>query len=162
MDEELKDKLIETIAICELHNQRMFFAWENISHHFPLSEESFGKISQMEMALFDQLIYRFSKLQDSMGGRLFKQILEALQEETDGLPFIDILSKLEKLNLLDDAKSWIALRQIRNSISHEYPFFKEIQIQKLNLLPIAVQRLSNIWQNLKVFSIGKFNIEPQK
>jgi hypothetical protein len=33
------------------------------------------------MALFDQLIYRFSKLRDSMGTRLFKQLLEALEED---------------------------------------------------------------------------------
>ena len=78
------------------------------------------------MAMFDQLIYRFSKLQDSMGSRLFKQLLEALEEDIASLPFIDILYKLEKLLLLNDAKDWIMLRQTRNTVSHEYPFYKEI------------------------------------
>jgi hypothetical protein len=31
---------------------------------------------------------------------------------------------MEKLNLLENAKDWIALRQTRNTVSHEYPFYK--------------------------------------
>jgi len=42
-----------------------------------------------------------------MGSRLFKQLLEMLEEDISGLPFIDILHKMEKLNLLDSAKDWI-------------------------------------------------------
>ncbi len=156
LTEELTDKLNETLAICDLHHKRMMFAWENIEKHFPLTEISLNKISPIELALFDQLIYRFSKLQDSMGSRLFKQILEALEEDIDGLPFIDILYKLEKLKLLDNAKDWITLRQIRNTISHEYPFFKEVQTEELNLLPKEVVKLAGIWLKLKEYTVGRF------
>ena len=128
LNEELGDKLTETLTICDLHYQRLMFAWGSIKQYFPLTDVIFKQISPIEQALFDQLIYRFSKLQDSMGARLFKQLLEALEEDLSGLPFIDILYKMEKLNLLDDAKDWIGLRQIRNTISREYPFLKEVQI----------------------------------
>lgn len=148
LNQELKDKLKETLAICEIHHQRMVFAFNSIKRHFPLTETEFGSISELEMALFDQLIYRFSKLQDSIGTRLFKQLLEALEEDVTGLPFIDILNKLEQINLLDDAKAWIKLRQTRNIVTHEYPFFKEMQMEELNLLPGEVQILSAIWEKL--------------
>lgn len=59
---ELKDKLSETLAICDLHYQRMKFAFNNTEKHFPLTETGFGNLTQMELALFDQLVYRFSKL----------------------------------------------------------------------------------------------------
>lgn len=59
---ELKDKLTETLAVCNLHHQRMMFAFESVKNFFPLSESNFEQISQLQMALFDQLIYRFSKL----------------------------------------------------------------------------------------------------
>ena len=75
LTEELRDKLTETLAICDLHFQRMMFAFNSIEKYFPLTEFNFGQISEIELALFDQLIYRFSKLQDSMGTRLFKQVL---------------------------------------------------------------------------------------
>lgn len=156
MEEEL-DKLKETLGICELHYKRMIFAWENIEKYFPLNEEAFGAIDPFQMALFDQFIYRFSKLQDSMGKRLFRQILDLLQEETEGLPFIDILNKLEKLHLIDDAKTWIALRHTRNAISHEYPLFREIQIQELNQLPQQVQKLVGIWLHQSKYCHTKFS-----
>lgn len=149
---ELKDKLLETLAICDLHFQRMMFAFNSINKYFPITEFNYSQISPIELALFDQLIYRFSKLQDSMGTRLFKQVLEALEEDVSGLPFIDILYKMEKLNLLENAKDWISLRQTRNTISHEYPFYKEIQIEELNLLPEEVNKLSGIWLKLKEYT----------
>lgn len=155
LTEELSDKLKETLAICNLHHQRMMFAWESIKKYFPVTEISFSQISPIELALFDQLIYRFSKLQDSMGSRLFKQLLEALEEDISGLPFIDILYKMEKLNLLDYAKDWIVLRQTRNTVSHEYPFFKEIQIEELNLLPEEVEKLAAIWIKLKEYALKR-------
>ncbi len=157
LTEELRDKLKETIAICDLHHKRMIFAYESIEYYFPLTELSFSQVSQIELALFDQLIYRFSKLQDSMGSRLFKQILEALEEDVDGLPFIDILNKMEKLNLIISAKDWIALRQIRNTISHEYPFYKEVQIEELNLLPDEVKKLASVWLKLRDYILKRLS-----
>lgn len=155
LTEELRNKLTETLAICDLHFQRMMFAFNSIERYFPLTEFNFGQISEMELALFDQLIYRFSKLQDSMGTRLFKQVLEALEEDISGLPFIDILYKMEKLNLLENAKDWVALRQTRNTVSHEYPFYKEIQIEELNLMPEDVAKLSGIWIKLKEYTLQR-------
>lgn len=153
LTEELKNKLKESIAIGDLHHQRMMFAYNELSKYFPLTKMNFSQISQMEIALFDQLIYRFSKLQDSMGSRLFKQLLESLEEDVSGLPFLDILHKMEKLNLLDQAKDWIILRQIRNSVSHEYPFYMEVQIEELNLLPGQIEKLSAIWNKLKDYTL---------
>lgn len=155
LTEELRDKLTETLAICDLHFQRMMFAFNSVEKYFPLTEFNFSQISELELALFDQLIYRFSKLQDSMGTRLFKQVLEALEEDISGLPFIDILYKMEKLNLLENAKDWVALRQTRNIVSHEYPFYKEIQIEELNLMPEDVAKLSGIWINLKEYTLQR-------
>ena len=154
---ELKDKLEQTLAICELHHQRMLFAFKNIEKYWPLTESNFSQIPELELALFDQLIYRFSKLQDAMGTRLFKQILDLLEEDTTGLPFIDVLFKLEKLKLIDRAKDWIALRQTRNTVSHEYPFFKEIQIEELNLLPEEVKKLSAVWLKLKQYTLERLS-----
>jgi len=158
LTEEQRDKLTQTLAICDLHYQRMMFAWESINKYFPLTELTLGRLSPIELALFDQLIYRFSKLQDSMGARLFKQMLEALEEDISGLPFLDILYKLEKLNLIDNAKDWISLRQTRNTISHEYPFIKEVQMEEFNLLPEEVVKLVAIWLKLKGYACKRFEL----
>lgn len=162
LTEETNNKLTETLAICDLHHQRMMFAYLNIAKYFPLTEFNFSQISPIELALFDQLIYRFSKLQDSMGTRLFKQLLELLEEDISGLPFLDILHKMEKLNLIVSAKDWITLRQTRNTVSHEYPFYKEIQIEELNLLPEEVEKLAGIWLKLKEYTLNRLTAETEE
>lgn len=158
LNDELTDKLKETLAICDLHHQRMMFAFESIKKYFPLTEYKLSQIADIELALFDQLIYRFSKLQDSMGTRLFKQLLELLEEDISGLPFLDILYKMEKLNLLESAKDWITLRQTRNTVSHQYPFYKEIQVEELNLLPEEVVKLAILWNKLKDYALKRLAI----
>lgn len=158
LTEETQDKLKETLIICDLHHQRMMFAFESLEKYFPLTEFKLSQVSPIELALFDQLIYRFSKLQDSMGTRLFKQLLELLEEDVVGLPFLDILYKMEKLNLLESAKVWITLRQTRNTVSHEYPFYTEILIEELNLLPEEVAKLASIWIRLKDYAIQRMAI----
>lgn len=158
LTEETQDKLKETLVICDLHHQRMMFAFESLEKYFPLTEFKLSQVSPIELALFDQLIYRFSKLQDSMGTRLFKQLLELLEEDVSGLPFLDILYKMEKLNLLESAKVWITLRQTRNTVSHEYPFYTEILVEELNLLPEEVAKLASIWIRLKDYAIQRMAI----
>lgn len=158
LTEETRDKLIETLAICDLHHKRMMFAWDQVSKHFPLTEATLTGLTPLELALFDQLIYRFSKLQDVMGSRLFKQLLEALEEDVSGIPFIDILNKLEKLGLIEEAKEWIALRQTRNTVSHEYPFIKEVQADELNLLQTGVQKLASIWLKLREYTTNRLQV----
>jgi hypothetical protein len=59
---------------------------------------------------------------------------------------------MEKLNLIVDAKDWIALRQTRNTVSHDYPFYKEIQMEELNHLPDEVAKLAGIWIRLKDYA----------
>lgn len=154
----MQDKLKETLTICDLHHQRMMFAFESLEKYFPLTEFKLSQVSPIELALFDQLIYRFSKLQDSMGTLLFKQLLELLEEDVSGLPFLDILYKMEKLRLIESAKVWITLRQTRNTVSHEYPFYTEILVEELNLLPEEVAKLGSIWIKLKDYTIQRMVI----
>jgi len=60
-----------------------------------------------------------------------------------------------KLIEIGSAKDWITLRQTRNTVSHEYPFYKEIQIEELNLLPEEVEKLAGIWLKLKEFTLRR-------
>lgn len=71
--------------------------------------------------LADQLLFRFLKLQDSLGERLVPATLEALLEPESGRQaMLDKLNRLDALGYLrvDD---WLQWRDIRNRLSHEYP-----------------------------------------
>lgn len=153
-----EDILRDTLLACQLHFKRMMFAHERVTSLIPLDAEKYRSLADEEIGFFDQLIYRFSKLQDTMGTKLFKVILNRLEEETDDLAFIDILNKLEKLNILEDKDQWLALRELRNEVTHEYPFNTKEITEGLNELYKQCFTLSDIWQKVKDYSLQKFNI----
>lgn len=148
MTVEKRDKLNEAILLCTIHSERMNFAREKIKIHFPLEREKYLRLKPEDLSFFDQLIFRFSKMQDSMGGKLFPAILENLGEEINSLPFIDRLTKLEQLGIITSAEDWMLLRETRNMITHEYPFITDEVIDGLNLLNRHCELIQEIWEKI--------------
>jgi hypothetical protein len=91
---------------------------------------------------WDQLILRLTKLQDTMGSRLFAATLEVLQEPYDDWPMIDRLNRLEKLGYLASVEEWQRLRVIRNRFAHDYPEDDALKAAYLNEAAEAVQVLA--------------------
>jgi uncharacterized protein YkuJ len=71
-----------------------------------------------KLAYSDQIIYRFSKLQDCMGVKLFKSVL-LYQGENVKIPFLDILNQLERIDIVN-IDDWFEIRDLRNEIAHDY------------------------------------------
>lgn len=157
MTNDKKDKLNEALQLCTIHSERMSFAHEKIKMHFPLDREKYLLLQPVELSFFDQLIFRFSKMQDSMGGRLFPAILENLGEEISSLPFIDRLSRLEQLNIISSADEWMLLRETRNMITHEYPFITDEVIEGLNLLNKHYELIMEIWKKIESYCNIRFS-----
>ncbi len=65
----------------------------------------------------DAFVLRFTKLQDHMGQKLFKAFLDKIGEYKDNMSFIDILDKLEKLNIINSTDEWL---EMRNLMTYEY------------------------------------------
>jgi len=61
---------------------------------------------------------RYSRLQDSLGERLFPRLLALVGQQ--GRSMIDRLNQVERLGLLDDAQQWLAWRNLRNRLVHVY------------------------------------------
>ena len=154
-----KDELKEALQLCEIHHERMQYAYHKVKHYFPLNTNTYKKLSEDDLSYLDQLIFRFSKLQDSMGNRLFPALLESLGEDIRGLPFIDLLTTLERLQLLEDHKQWFRLRETRNTVTHEYPFITDQIIEGLNTLSEDAVTISNILNAFKTYCRKRFDIQ---
>jgi hypothetical protein len=61
---------------------------------------------------------RFCRLQDTLGDKLLPALLKALGEPDRAL--LINLEKAEKYGWLESSEQWIALRQLRNQMIHEY------------------------------------------
>ena len=141
---ELNDRLIQTFDTCAVHIKRMRFAKSKVGAFIPLSSDNYYLMDEETIGFLDQYIFRFSKLQDSMGSRLFPLTLEALAEPVADMAFIDILNRLEKFEVLDSAFSWVQLRKIRNDIAHEYPASLIERIEGINFLFDKLEVLNQI------------------
>ena len=73
---------------------------------------------------------RFCRLQDTIGDKLLPAWLDSLGEKNKVA--IDNLDKAEKIGILPSAEQWLALRQLRNQMVHEY-------IEDLTILADALQ-----------------------
>jgi len=114
-----KEKLKKALNESETHLIRLKEAFGYLDD-MPLDKERFEEIlkDNIKLAFCDQIIYRFSKLQDTMGAKLFKSLMLYMGESVNR-PFLDILYDLEKMGYIrvDD---WYEFRDIRNELSHNY------------------------------------------
>jgi len=153
------EKMERLIDECNKHLQRINYSYHKVGDKFPLSAKTYTNLSDDDIAYIDQYLFRFSKLQDTIGEKIFPTLLLFLEEEIEGLPFIDILNKLEKLGIIDSVTEWKSLRIIRNSLSHNYDDdFEEMSIE-LNLIYNNKIIIENIYLKIiKYYKNKKDNI----
>lgn len=126
-------KLLEAFAECARHSRRMLSAYNKVLFIFPMVVDKYRTLTDDEVEHIE-MVYRFSKLQDSIGERLFKSVLMFLEEDIKNKPFLDVLNRLEQLELLSSKDEWLRLRKLRNELSHEYSNEDEENMAALNML----------------------------
>jgi hypothetical protein len=124
------------------------------NNHHPffhiLQNNMLEKLEDFEtIKTIDAFVYRFLKLQDYMGQKLFKNFLTSLGEDCDNLSFLDILDKLEKLNIIPSTDEWIQIRKLRNKLTHEYP--DNISLVKDEII-LAIEKIRNFEEVLRSIS----------
>ena len=95
---------------------------------------------RMLVRLSDQLLFRFTKLQDALGERLIPATLQQLAEPFEDWPMRDRLNRLEKLGYLS-VDDWLRWRELRNRLSHEYPDQPESRFATLKASIAAAHEL---------------------
>ena len=150
MKKDIDDSLNKKIYECNRHIETIRSAKEFLKPIMPLTVEKYLKIDMFQSSFIDQLIFRFSKLQDTIGESILKAILIKSQENVERMTFLDILNRLEKLELLDKNR-WLELRELRNNIAHEYSFNHDEVVENINLTYKRVDELIEIFYHLHNF-----------
>ena len=131
-----KQKVIDNLNESYKHLLRLENAFEALKRNytFPINIENFKVILENieHLAYSDQIIYRFSKLQDCMGAKLFKSVL-LYEGENVNKPFLDILNQLEIIDIIN-VDEWFEIRDLRNEIAQIYEDNDEIAINILNTI----------------------------
>jgi hypothetical protein len=125
--------LNQYLEVANIHIKRADNAIKTIC----LSDFSVESFENEDSVLaIDSFIFRYLKLQDHLGSKLFPEVLKKVGEYSDSMPLIDVLDKLEKISLIPSSEKWMNYRDIRNQITHEY------SNNKLNMLDNTKQAMS--------------------
>jgi len=112
--------------------------------------------------LINSFLFTFSKLQDLIGAKLFKEVLYELKEiENKHTPMLDVLHKLEQLNMIENANEWDILREIRNELTHEYELSYENRIENIKKAIWGYEELVKIYKNIKNYLTNKKLIKEE-
>lgn len=115
-----KERFEMILRECAAHQRRLSQARERCAGFFPLTPDSYENLTDEQVEHVDQMVYRFTKLQDALGAKLFPAILSVLREDAASLTVFDMLSELEKSGAITDAEGWAAMRETRNQLAHDY------------------------------------------
>jgi hypothetical protein len=153
------EKINRIFAECQRHIYRMDIAHTEIAHLMPLSVETYEKLTDADIKTIDQFLFRFAKLQDAIGKRLFKTTLLVLGEDIEGDAFIDILNRLEKLDLISDIEGWFELRRLRNELAHEYEEEKKANAEAITIIHQSAGRLKAYFSTIHAKIKKRFESE---
>ena len=122
--------------------------FNSIKNEFPLNFEKYIKLKEKDFRIFDVIAYRFIKTQSILGEKVFREILEYSEYDLQNKSFLEILSELERMGILKITE-WRFLRELRNTLSHDYPYNEKEIVEAINNLYFELNTLKEISAKLK-------------
>ncbi len=144
-----KERLERYFTEAKHHIDKIEGARMVLRNAMPLSLDTFAKLNEKEQDKLDILLFRFAKLQDLLGSKIFRTLLSYSGFDTD-VAFVEILAELERAGLIE-VDRWLALRDARNAIAHEYPDETERIVQELNFIYEEVEYLIALTKRLQEY-----------
>ncbi|MDC7242226.1 MAG: hypothetical protein PQJ50_17865 [Spirochaetales bacterium] len=137
----------DVLAKTYLHLQRAESSLEEILQWGDFDIQIFCDTEKVRT--IDAFIYRFIKLQDIAGQKLFKVYLDEIGDYRDDMSLLDVLDKLEKLGIVRNAEDWMGYRKLRKELTHEYPDNEAEIVEGIKLALRAFKEIKGIINNLE-------------
>ncbi|WP_376694372.1 hypothetical protein [Wenzhouxiangella sp. EGI_FJ10409] len=143
-----RSKLESAFRECELHAE--ILAEDLDEHGEPAySAASIEALTRHRLRLLDQMAYRFTKLQATLGEQVLPMLLDLAEEPlASDAPFAQKLQRLERIGIIPSAEQWRELRIARNTIAHEYPDAPELKAAALNQFVRSADDLLQFWEHV--------------
>jgi len=146
------NRLKAYILEANVHVERLKEILKALEELYPLSVDRYSNLSLAEKNLLDSLAFRFSKLQDLIGSKIFREYLKEVGFVTEGKTFLELLREIENEGIID-IDTWSDFRKMRNLIAHDYPEEVEKKVEAINYLtenaPILIEVVRKIESKAK-------------
>jgi len=115
----------------------------------------FNTLSPEKRAILDAYLKRFASIQDFLGSKIFSLLLEIAGVSCSKMS--EVLSNIEKENIIDSLEKWIELREVRNELEHDYPEELQEALDDLKYCIDSFEQLENYYLNSLEF-FKRFNL----
>ncbi|MFZ2726829.1 MAG: hypothetical protein WAX77_11300 [Methylococcaceae bacterium] len=148
----------DTIAALELHFERARDTYNEIQFFIDALETD--TLNKEQIKTIDAFIFRYIKIQDLMGDKLFKEFLICVEDYNSNMTMLDVVHKLEKIEILDSALTWFSYRTLRNALTHEYPNNRAEIIAGILKALTVFNQLHFIYQKIVSYLLDKQLLSP--
>ena len=117
---------------------------------FDFSVDAFHQLTLEQRAVIEAYLKRFASLQDYLGAKVFKSLLDSA-----GISYTkmsDVLTLMESEGIIE-LDSWIEFRAIRNDLEHDYPDELEEALKDAKFCFDSFEQMQEIVQ--KVFAFAR-------
>jgi hypothetical protein len=105
----------------------------------------FNTLEAEKRAILDAYLKRFASIQDFLGSKIFSMLLEIAG--INNTKMSEVLSHIEKENIIDSLESWIELREVRNELEHDYPEELEEALNDLKYCIDSFEKIESYYLN---------------
>jgi hypothetical protein len=137
----------------------LMLSYKRVANLIPINAEFLQKnINEDDMDKLDAFRVRYCDLQDNLGNKTFRTILNLEEEQTGSN--LDILNKMAKRGIIT-FEEWKELRNIRNLFSHDYPETDEEKAEMLNIAYSGTLKLVKTVDNVIDYMEKKINFSME-
>lgn len=106
---------------------------------------TFNTLKPEKRAILDAYLKRFASIQDFLGAKIFSLLLEIAGINNSKMS--EVLSNIEKENIIDSLENWIELREVRNELEHDYPEELEEALEDLKYCVDNFEKIESYYLN---------------
>ena len=105
----------------------------------------FNTLKPEKRAILDAYLKRFASIQDFLGAKIFSLLLDIAGINHSKMS--EVLSNIEKENIIDSLENWIELREVRNELEHDYPEDLQEALDDLKYCINSFEQLESYYLN---------------
>jgi hypothetical protein len=106
---------------------------------------TFNTLKPEKRAILDAYLKRFASIQDFLGAKIFSLLLDIAG--INNTTMSEVLSNIEKENIIDSLENWIELREVRNELEHDYPQDLQEALDDLKYCVNSFEKLESYYLN---------------
>ena len=110
----------------------------------------FNTLKPEKRAILDAYLKRFASVQDFLGAKIFSLLLEVAGISNTKMS--EVLSHIEKEEIIDSLENWIELREVRNELEHDYPEELEEALADLKYCIDNFEKIESYYLNALKFA----------